>query len=166
MGEMKFNKYQKWDAWSSDVALKLQQSPSLEPLWKLPRPFQSDVFKQTFNHASWKHSTWKKILYNRALCSCMQNWVYRSGFAAQGKNYKSWNLLPQNILLLATSAVLIHKFEQLALVMSQQSYMHKNYYRHFIKIYETQIHKNTLQSVILKQRKSAGGKWASKLEHH
>lgn len=72
-----------------------------------------------------------------ALCSCMQNWVYRTGFAAQAKNYESWNLSSQNILLLATSAMWIHKFEQLALVMSQQSYVHKNYYRHFIKIYET-----------------------------
>ena len=45
----------------------------------------------------------------------------------------------------ATSAELIHKFKQLALVTSQQSYMHKNYYRHFIKIYETNIHKNTAE---------------------
>lgn len=70
-------------------------------------------------------------------------------------------------MTLATSAVLIHKFKQLALVTSQQIYMHKNYYRRFIKIYETNIHKNTLQSVIAgAEGRKAREMGTEKLEHH
>lgn len=46
--------------------------------------------------------------------------------------------------------------------------MHKNYYRHFIKIYETNIHKNTLRSVIAEaaDKGRVEGEGEQKLEHH
>lgn len=59
--------------------------------------------------------------------------------------------------MIATSAVLIHKFKQFKLAPRQQSCMHKNYYRHFIKIYETNIRKSATADARGREWMGVGG---------